>query len=358
MERRQMIPVYEPLFLGNEKKYLNDCIDSGWVSSEGKYVKIFEEKFAEWAGTQYAVAVCNGTAALEVALWADGVRKGYVLVPDFTIISCPIAIQQAGAMPYFMETDTIDGCINANGLPYIKDPEQIQAIMPVHLWGNRCNMKKIESWALPLGVKIIEDCSQFWTKPSGVKHIGCYSLYANKLITAGEGGVIVMNDTLVYERAKKYRDLCHGERRFTHEALGYNFRMSNLQAAVALAQLEKIDEYAAIKTANFYVYLENLPSNVELVNNPEYVPWMYVVSSKNPHQIYINNMEKVQKELAQKGIETRLVFHTLSNSGLFFNPKLHGDVSHHENYQLILPSGLTLKQKDIKYVCQMVGKYL
>jgi len=327
-----MIKVSSPLLQGNEKKYLCQAIDEGEVSSEGKFVRRFEEAFAAWSGNKYAVAVNSGTAALECAIWSLLIglsrQNKRIAIPDHTIISCALAAIRAGAMPLFYEG-------------------QIQApmIMRCHLFG--CFNDKVA------GPIIVDDASQYW-KPFKPQDVACYSLYANKLITCGEGGILVTNREDIFGLARSYRDLCRepGER-FVHYDLGYNFRMSNLQAAVALAQLEQINKHIEIKQRNrdlYKKYLKDLweSEDIEIAFDTE-VPWMYLI--KTPHDAGI-----ICKALIDKGIDCRRHFAPLHSQPPFAKFTIgQGPFYISENlwdHYLYLPSGLTLTERDIEDVCK------
>jgi len=318
------LKVSEPMVGHLEKKYLCQAIDSGEVSGSGRFVQRFEEAFSEWSGNDYAVAVSSGTAALETAIWSLGLRE--ISIPSGTIISCYIAAIRAGASVTLRDNNT---------------PGHFRNNMRCHLFGHFDNST---------GFYHVDDCSQYWV-PFRVKDVGCYSLYANKLITSGEGGVLVTNSAKVYERARQYRDLCHGAKRFVHEDVGYNFRMSNLQAAVALAQLEQINKFVGIKRKNRDLYLRSLPDKIEPLFNVA-VPWMYLVRSE------IDAMA-VEAFMLKNRIECRRFFYPLHKQKCL--PRVHGDFHVAEDlreYALYLPSGLNLTRKEIEYVCKTLRALL
>ena len=320
-----MIRVSEPLLIGNEKKYLCEAIDDREVSSGGKFVTRFEEAFAKWSGNKYAVAVSSGTAALETAIWSLGIKE--INIPTGTIISCYIAAIRAGAHVSFRDNM----------------PRQVLTnVMRCHLFGAK---------DFSLGSVLVDDLSQFW-EPYTVQDVGCYSLYANKLITSGEGGVVVTNREDVYEKAKSYRNLCHSEERFVHYDLGYNFRMSNLQAAVALAQLEEIDYFIGIKQKNRNLYLHSLPASVKSLFSVK-VPWMYLVKTDR----YAGDMVEKMHEL---GVECRRFFYPLHRQPCI--PYTGSDkfpvADELWEKAFYLPSGLTLTEWEIKDVCQKLRSIL
>lgn len=317
-----MIRVCEPLVGELEKKYLCQAIDEGEISSGGKFVRRFEEAFAKWSGNKYAVAVCNGTAALEVA--SRALTMTTISVPSGTIISCYVAPMRAGASINLHDNVTA-----------VKSH-----IMRVHLFGAR---------DFSLGDHVVDDLSQYW-KPFVVGQVGSYSLYANKLITAGEGGVVVTNDAEIFERAKSYRNLCHSKERFVHEEIGYNFRMSNLQGAVALAQLEQIDKFSEIKQANQKLYFHHLPQEVEPVCAE--IPWMHLIRTNKDAGEVVAEMEK-------RGIECRRFFYPLHRQPCL--PRVSGSFPMAEkfwNQTFYLPSGLNLTEKDIIDVCRALRETL
>lgn len=336
----KIIPVYTPLFLGNERKYLQKCIDSGWVSSDGYFVQKFEEEFAKWSGNKYAMTVCNGTAALETAIWSIKTTK-YIYVPTNTIISCALAVLRNNKIPIFYYNNLLYSSLfdmNANSLL------KCHPLLRCHLFGYFNNTPTITT--------TIDDASQYW-KPFKVKDVACYSLYANKLITSGEGGIIVTNRKEIYERAKLYRNLCHSNERFIHNDIGYNFRMSNLQGAVALAQLEQIDKFTEIKQQNRDLYKKYLPNNVKFLADVE-VPWMYLIETKF-------DARKVINKLKEKSIDCRRFFYPLHRQPCFNGKYEYLNFPNSDyawKYWLYLPSGLTLKEWEIKYICKSLGDIL
>jgi perosamine synthetase len=263
-----MIPVNEPLFNGNEKKYLNQCIDDAWISSEGSFVEEFEEKFSSYIGLKHGAAVCNGTVALETALAASGIKNGdEVIMPTFTIMSCAIAALRLGAKPVLVDSEPETWCMDVTQIePKIN--YSTKAVMPVHIYGHPVDMDPVMELAARYNLNVIEDAAEVHgalykgKKAGSIGDIGCFSFYANKIITTGEGGMVVTDDRRIAERAQAYRDLCFKpERRFYHTDLGYNFRMTNLQAAVGVAQLEQIERFIGIRRTNARRYTDRLKIN-------------------------------------------------------------------------------------------------
>lgn len=367
-----MIPVSEPLFDGNEKKYLNQCIDEGWISSEGPFVKEFEEKFSSYLGSRYGVAVCNGTVALETALFAAGITKGAeVIMPAFTIISCAAAALRLGAKPVLVDSEPetwnmdvtqIEGKIN----------DRTRAIMPVHIYGHPVDMDPVIELAEKYNLKVIEDAAEVHgalykgKKAGAIGDVGSFSFYANKIITTGEGGMVVTNDEETAERARSYRNLCFKPgRRFYHTELGENFRMTNLQAAVGVAQLEQIDRFIEIKRAMAKKYSKGL-AGISEIKLPVEMPgvknvyWMYAIELAEESGF---DAGRLAAHLAEQGIATRPFFLGLHEQPVFHTMGLFVD----ERYPvaeriarqgLYLPSGLTITGEQISKVVVAIREAL
>src|SRR5262245_9119447 len=330
-----MIPVNRPLLDGNEKKYLDECIESGWISAEGPFVKKLEAGIAQLMGCAYGVAVCNGSAAIEVALAALRIGAGdEVILPTFTIISCASAIVRAGAIPVVVDcqpdTWNLDPALVA-----AKITSRTKAIMVVHIFGLPVEMDSILELARKHGLFIIEDAAEqhgqtYKGRPVGsLGDIATVSFYPNKHVTTGEGGMVLTNDEALADRSRGLRNLCFGkQQRFMHEALGWNFRMSNLQAAVGVAQLERLEETVAKKRLIGRWYEELLGDRKSVVRAPCRMPyaeniwWVYgVVLSES---LRFDAREAI-KRLAARDIGTRPFFWpmheqpVLRKMGLFNN---------------------------------------
>ena len=242
------IPVNEPLLNGNEKKYLCECIDSGWVSSEGPFVKAFEQKMSISVTRKYGIAVSSGTAALETAVQALGIGHGdEVIMPTFTIISCAMAVTKLGAVPVFVDSDLHTWNMNVDDIE-AKITDRTKAIMIVHLYGLPVEVDKVLELAKKYDLKVIEDAAEMYGqmyhgKPCGsFGDISTFSFYPNKLVTTGEGGMIVTDDAELAERCQFLRNLCfRKDARYIHDEISDNYRFTNLQAALGLAQLERLD---------------------------------------------------------------------------------------------------------------------
>lgn len=321
------IPVSEPLLDGGEKKYLMECVDTGWISSDGPFVKRFEEAFAKTCGRRFGVAVCNGTAALEAAVEALRIGPGdEVIMPSFTIISCAMAVIRAGGVPVLAESDPHTWNMDPAGLEELVT-KRTKAIMAVHTYGLPAPMEAIERTARKHGLAIIEDAAEAHALTCGGRpcgsfgEISCFSFYPNKLITTGEGGMVLTDDPELADRLRSLRNLCfQPARRFVHEELGHNFRMTNIQAALGLAQLERMDEFLARKRGVAARYLELL-SGLEGVRLPlpdvpeaKSVFWVFGLVLKPGHSL---DAIGAMKLLAERGIGTRPFFWPLHRQPVF-----------------------------------------
>ena len=242
------IPVNDPLLGGNERKYLNECIDSGWISSEGPFVGRFEEAFAARVGRRHGVCVSNGSDALELAVHALGLGPGDEgILPTFTIISCLQAILRAGAVPVLVDSDPHAWTMNTDQVA-AKVTSRSRAVMAVHIYGLPVDMAPIEALCRDKNLLLIEDAAEaigqtYRGRPcGGFGDISIFSFYANKHVAMGEGGLVAMNSDALAERCRSLRNLCFTEQRFVHHHHGWNMRISNIQAALGLAQLERLDE--------------------------------------------------------------------------------------------------------------------
>jgi len=367
-----MIPVNEPLLNGNEKKYLMECIDTGWISSEGPFVKKFEEMFSRYIGVKHGIAVCNGTAALEVALSAIDLKPGdEVIIPTFTIISCALAVVRRGGVPVLVDVEPDTWCMDIN---QVKDKitSKTRVIMPVHMYGHPVDMDPIMELAEKHGLYIIEDAAEVHgaeykgRKCGSIGHINCFSFYANKIITTGEGGMVVTDNDKLVERARLHRNLCFKEgRRFYHEELGGNYRMTNLQSAVGVAQMERIEEFVEIKRRNGAAYNKHL-ADIEWLQLPiekkwaKNVYWMYGIVLDEATGF---TAESFANRLKEKGIGTRPFFLGMHEQPVFHKMGLfkgeHYPVAERIARQgLYLPSGLTLTEEQIAIVAGVVKEVI
>ncbi len=365
----EFIPVNQPLLDGKEKQYLNECIDTGWISSEGPFVKQFETAMAARVGRKYGIAVANGSMALDAAVAALDIQPGdEVILPTFTIISCAAAIARAGGIPvvvdcnpntWNMEIETIKAKITS----------KTKAIMVVHIYGLPVDLEPILLLAQQYGLRVIEDAAEmhgqtYKGRPCGsFGDISTFSFYPNKHITTGEGGMLVTDEANLAERCYSLRNLCfQPQQRFIHEELGWNLRMTNLQAALGLAQLERLDEFITRKRLMGKLYTELL-SDVEGLQLPisatEYaknIYWVYGVVLRD--EIPFDAIEAMQR-LRQQQIGTRPFFWCMYEQPVFrkmglFEGKSCPVAERIARRGFYIPSGLALTEREIKRVAEAV----
>ncbi|MER5628476.1 DegT/DnrJ/EryC1/StrS family aminotransferase [Streptosporangium sp. NPDC002544] len=304
--------VSKPYLAGRELEYLTEAVRSGWISSQGPFVRRFEEEFAQYNGVAYGVACSSGTTALTLALRALGVGPGdEVLVPEFTMVATAWAVTYTGAVPVFV--DCADDLNIDVSLIESRITPRTKVIMPVHVYGRRCDMDAIMKLAHEYNLRVVEDSAE----AHGVRPVGdiaCFSLFANKIITAGEGGVCVTNSEQLAQQMAHLRSMAFSkEHDFIHKKLAYNFRMTNMQAAVALAQLEQIDEILAIRKRIENHYDSGLDGIDGItVMPPRDVLWMYDIRAER--------REELREFLTDAGIETRPFFQPMSRQPMYFNP--------------------------------------
>lgn len=363
------IPVNEPLLNGNEKKYLCECIDSGWISSEGPFVKEFEQKMSATVGRQYGIAVSNGTAALEVAAQALGIGAGdEVIMPAFTIISCAMAVTKLGAVPVLVDSDLHTWNMNVEEIEE-KITDRTKAIMIVHLYGLPVEVDPIMDLARKHNLKVIEDAAEmhgqtYHGRPCGsFGDISTFSFYPNKHVTTGEGGMVVTDDEELAERCRLIRNLCfRKDVRYVHDEISDNYRFTNLQAAVGLAQLERLDEFIKRKRAMGSYYTEKLRGidglllPIEKTDYADNIYWVYgLVLDRH---IQADN-KAVQKMLAEEGIGTRTFFWCMHEQPVYkkeglFAGETYPNAEYLARKGFYIPSGLALTQEQMERVVDKV----
>ncbi len=362
----KFIPVSEPSITEKEINYVNDAITSGWVSSIGKYITEFEEKFAAFTGVKHALAVMNGTAAIELALASYGIGEGdEVIVPDFTFIATANAVKHSGAKPVLVDIERDTLCMDPIKIEKSIN-SQTRAIIPVHIYGHPANMPEISKTAKKFNLIIIEDAAEAHGAEIDGKRTGSlgdaatFSFYGNKIITTGEGGMITTNCSEIYERAKMLRDhAMSSEKRYWHMEAGYNFRITNLQAALGVAQLERIDSLIERRKQIFDQYKEYLGQipGVRLNYTAGWarnVYWMVCMEVKSwddaKRKIFMN-------ELRDSGIDTRPYFYPISDMGIY--DKSDTPVTHIVYKTGInLPTFFNISGDDIKYICEKIKELL
>jgi len=363
------IPVNEPLLNGNEKKYLNECIDTGWISSEGPFVRQFEERMAATIGRKYGIAVCNGSAALEAAVAALELQPGdEVILPAFTIISCVAAVVRCKCVPVLVDSDPSSWNMDVSQIE-AKITAKTKAIMVVHIYGLPVDMDPVLELAAKYGLKIIEDAAEmhgqtYKSQPCGsFGDLSIFSFYPNKHVTTGEGGMILTDNERLAERCRSLRNLCFKpEKRFVHDELGYNFRMTNLQAALGLAQLERLEEFVARKRVMGKLYTELL-SEIPCLELPlprtdyaENIYWVYGVVLKETVPF---DADEMMNRLKKQKIGTRPFFWPMHQQPVFQKMGLFQNEQYPVAERLArrgfyLPSGLALTREQIERVAKTV----
>lgn len=369
----QFIPVNEPLLNGNERKYLNECIDTGWISSEGHFVQRLEQEFSAKVGRKYGVAVSNGSVALDTAVAALRLGPGdEVILPTFTIISCAAAIIRAGALPVLVDSEPSTWNMDADKIES-RITSKTKAIMVVHIYGLPCDMDPILSIADKYGLSVIEDAAEmhgqtYSNRPCGsFGDISTFSFYPNKHITTGEGGILVTDDASLAERCRGLRNLCFKpQKRFVHDELGWNFRMSNLQAALGCAQLERLDEFVNRKRQMGRYYtssFRNFPGIELPLAETRYatnIYWVFGIILKDEVPF---DAEEFALRLSRRKVGTRPFFWPMHEQPVFrkmglFKGERYPVAERMARRGLYLPSGLALTQNQVDHVVAAVSSVL
>lgn len=364
------IPVNEPLLNGNEKKYLNECIDTGWISSEGPFVKRLEADMAEYVGRKYASAVCNGTVALDLAIEALALDEGdEVIMPAFTIISCILGLIRRGIKPVLVDSDPYTWNMDVTRIEERITPKT-KAIMVVHIYGLPVDMDVVMNIAARHHLFVIEDGAEAHglnykgKKCGGFGDISIMSFYPNKHVTTGEGGMVLTDSEAMWKKCNSFRNLCHKEGyRFVHENLGYNYRMSNIQAAVGVAQLEKIQCHLDKKLEMGHFYQNAFKNNKRFQKPLDKTPYaenVYWVFGLVMHKEDQRSSHETIEQLAKKGIGCRPFFYpmhlqpALRKMGLFEN-ETYPVSEWLYNKGFYVPSGLALNREQMEYVADQVN---
>lgn len=359
-----MIPVYQPSLTGNEKKYVNECLDTTWISSKGKFVNMFEDAFAKYVGVKHGALCSNGTVALHLALLALGIGPGdEVIVPTFTYIASVNAIRYVGATPVFVDSlmDT-----------WQMDPKQFEkkitsktrAVIVVHLYGHPCDMDSIMKIAREHDIFVIEDTAEAIGsryKDAVVGSIGdisCFSFFGNKTITTGEGGMVMTNDSTLYDRVCRIRNQGNAlDREYWNDILGYNFRGTNIMAAIGLAQLEQIDSFIARKIEIGEMYKKSFASlpikTHEPVGDVYHTKWMCSILVSEPEE-----RNALRAFLKEKDIETRPTFHPAHTMPMYSEKFDRYPVAEYIGWRGInLPSWPGLTDEQVQYICDCVHEF-
>ena len=357
----KQIPVYQPSLHGNEKKYVLDCLDSSWISSKGRYINLFETGIANYLGVNHAASVCNGTVALHLALIALGIGPGdEVIVPTLTYIASVNAIAYTGATPVFVDSLMDSWQMNPADVRR-KITANTKAVLCVHLYGHPCDMDSVLPIARENDLFVIEDCAESLGSLYKNQHTGSFgdiatfSFYGNKTISTGEGGMVVTNDETLFDRCMHFKGQGLAKhRQYWHDVVGYNYRMTNICAAIGLAQLEQIDLFLAKKQQIAQWYREGLRGSAytfhEPVGDVRHAYWMCSLLVAN-----IRDRDPLRDHLAQRGIETRPLFYPVHTMPMYSQKFARFKVAEDLGWRGInLPSYPDLSEQDTQYVIESV----
>jgi len=359
------IPVAEPLLAGNELNYVTDCVKSGWVSSLGKYVRDFEEQFANYCGAQYGVATFNGTVALHLLAVTLNLGPGdEVIMPSLTYVASANGIRYTGATPVFVDSERATWNIDPNAVAAAITP-RTKAIMAVHLYGQPADMDSLRAIANDHGLLLLEDAAEAHgaryknRRVGGLSDAAIFSFYGNKIITTGEGGIIVTNNKSWADRAFFLENQGrYSDNPYWHPEVAYNYRMTNIQAALGLAQLEKIDDLLAIRQRNAAHYNRRLANVPGLTLPPQTdwadnVYWMYSVVVENGFGL---TRDELRAKLRAAGIETRPFFYPVHTLPMYATGQSLPVAEDLGRRGINLPSGATLTPEQIDYICDTIGQ--
>jgi perosamine synthetase len=358
-------PVYQPSLNGNELKYVTDCIESTWISSKGKYIADFEKQFANYLEANYATSVCNGTVALHLALLVLDLKAGdEVIVPTFTYIASVNAITYVGAIPVFVDSLPQTWQIDFNDVER-KINSNTKAIIAPHIYGHPCEMDALAEICKRNNLYLIEDCAEAIGSKYNNRHMGtfgdiaAYSFFGNKTITTGEGGMVVTNSEKLYERAKNLKNQGISDILYWHDSIGYNFRMTNICAAIGVAQLERIDEILANKIRIASIYkkaFENTPLEFHgQADNSFNSYWMCSVLIP-----LAEKRNELRTFLIQSGIETRPLFYPVHSMPIYAK-YAHEDfpvASSISSRGINLPSYPDLTNDDVEFIASQIIKFV
>ena len=357
-------PVYQPSLTGNEKKYVDECLDSTWISSKGKFIGKFEDDFAKFIGVDYATSVCNGTVAVHLALVALGIGAGdEVIVPTFTYIASANPVLVVNAKPVFVDSLSDTWQMNPKDIE-AKITDKTKAIVVVHLYGHPCDMDAIMAIAKKHNLYVIEDCAEaIGSKYKGQTvgsfgDIGCFSFFGNKTMTCGEGGMVVTSDAMLADRLRRYKNQGNAKyREYWNDILGFNYRMTNIQAAIGLAQLEQVEGFIEKKRQIAAWYMEEL-KDYPLEFNKEtkdvfHTYWMVSCLVEKADM-----RDSLREFLKLNGVETRPTFYPIHTMPVYVH-----EFSKHKVAEDIalrgmnLPSYPALTHEDVKNICTVIKQY-
>jgi len=359
------IPIYQPSLSGNEKKYVNECLDSTWISSKGRFIGEFESRFSAYTGVRYATTVSNGTVALHLALVALGIGPGdEVIVPTLTYIASVNAIALTGATPVFVDSVADTWQMDPDDV-LSKISPRTRAILAVHLYGHPCKMDSLVSIAREHGLFLVEDCAEAFGALYKGHHVGSfgdiaiYSFYGNKTITTGEGGMVVTNDETLFDRTVHFKGQGLAKHReYWHDVIGYNYRMTNICAAIGLAQLEQADTLLAKKRLIAQWYADGL-EGVPVMQHGEgkdvrHSYWMCSLLVDDPAK-----RDPLREALENDGIETRPLFYPAHTMPMYAQKFQRHPVAESLGWRGInLPSWPGLSLEQIQGICTSIKNFI
>ncbi len=376
-----MIPVNEPVVGAREMEYVEECLKTGWISSAGRFISEFEKTWANYCGVEYGIAVSNGTLALQIALRVIELEPGdEVIMPSFTIISCALGVLYNDAIPVLVDCDPVTWCIDVSQIEE-KITDRTRAIMPVHIYGHPVDMDRVHELAKTYDLSVIEDAAEAhgaeyltnrgredesWVRAGSLGDLSTFSFYANKLITTGEGGMVLTDDPSLADHLRNLRNLSYrADRRFWHTELGYNFRMTNMQAAVGVGQVERIEEIVERKRWMGTSYAERLSGIAGLKLPAEqpwarHVYWMYAIELEQDTGL---DATQFAQKLQERDVQTRPFFvgmhdqPVLRDRGLFEGEE-YPVTDRISRQGLYLPSGMALTESQLDQVCESVREVL
>ena len=355
------IPVAQPNFIGNEREYVIDCMDTTWISSAGKYVNQFEESFAKFCETKYAASCCNGTVALHLPLLAWDIKEGdEVIIPALTYIATCNAVKYVNATPVFVDVDPETWNIDPKKIEE-KITEKTKAIIVVHLFGNPVDMDPIMDIARKHNLYVIEDAAEAHgaiykgKKVGSIGDVGTFSFFGNKIITTGEGGMVVTNDNKLNEKMRLLKGQgVDPQKRYWHTVVGYNYRMTNIEAAIGLAQLEKIETHIGLRREimkKYEQYLQPIKEYIsfqKITEESESIYWMVSISFNDNVAL---ERDLIMQKMQEAGIETRPVFYVINEMPPYKSDEKFECASKIAENSINVPTYGTLSDEDIKYVC-------
>ena len=363
------IPISQPSITQLEIDYVTDAIKSGWVSSLGEYINKFESEFASFCGTKHAIAVSNATVGLHLALVALGIKcDDEVIIPDLTFVATGNAVKYVGAKPVIVDVDKESLCIDAGSILQ-SITKKTKAIIPVHLYGHPANMEAINKIAKDHGLFVIEDAAEAHGAETNGKRVGCFgdvavfSFYGNKIITSGEGGMITTDNDKIYSKLKYLRDHAMSpEKRYWHAEVGFNYRMTNLQAALGLAQFRRIGELIHKKIEIFTWYQEEL-SGIDGISlnrskpNVKNVYWMVCLEIKEYTEA---KRDSLIKSLKERGIDSRPYFYPLSDMPIYNKCNDTSTCNAHDIYKIgiNLPSFFDMTREQVMFICKNIREVI